>query len=103
MMYWPIEPGACTDWATLLDGFMAARADRHIWAGMHALDNDTWDFSAITSRIDYARANGAQGTVVFASTYLDADQTRWTDYVGTPPEPGPFAEPSPTPSMSWKD
>jgi uncharacterized lipoprotein YddW (UPF0748 family) len=103
MIYWPIEPGACTDWATLLDGFMAARADRHIWAGMHALDNDTWDFSAITSRIDYARAQGAQGTVVFASTYLDADQTRWSDYVGTSSEPGPFAEPSPTPSMSWKD
>ncbi len=103
MIYWPIEPGACTDWATLLDGFMAARADRHIWAGMHALDDGGWDFAAITSRITYARATGAQGTVVFASTYLDQDTSRWTDYVGEPPAPGPFAAPSPTPRMSWKD
>lgn len=103
MIYWPIEPGACTDWATLLDGFMAARADRHIWAGMHALDDSAWDFAAITSRIAYARATGAQGTVVFASTYLDQDTSRWTDYVGEPSAPGPFAAPSPTPRMAWKD
>lgn len=103
MIYWPIEPGACTDWATLLDGFMAARADRHIWAGMHALDDSAWDFAAITSRITYARTTGAQGTVVFASTYLDQDTSRWTDYVGEASAPGPFAAPSPTPRMTWKD
>lgn len=102
MIYWPIEAGACTDWATLLDGFMAARADRHIWAGMHALDDDAWDFAAVTSRIDYARTAGAQGTVVFASTYLDQDQTRWGEYVGTPGAPGPYAEPAAPPVMAWK-
>lgn len=102
MIYWPIEPGECTDWATLLDGFMAARADRHIWAGMHALDDDAWDFDAITSRIDYARAVAAQGTVVFASTYLDQEPSRWSEYIGTSSAPGPFAEPSPTPVMGWK-
>ena len=102
MMYWPIEPGSCTDWATLLDGFMAARAGRHIWAGMHALDDDAWDFAAVTSRIDYARTVGAQGTVVFASTYLDVDQARWDAYPGTTAAPGPFWELAPTPAMAWK-
>lgn len=102
MIYWPIEPGSCTDWATLLDGFMAARSGRHIWAGMHALDDDAWDFTAVHARIDRARAVGAQGTVVFASTYLDVDQARWDAYVGTAEEPGPFAEPATTPAMPWK-
>ena len=102
MIYWPIEDGACTDWATLLDGFLAARSGRHVWAGMHALDDDAWDFAAVRGRIDHARIAGAEGTVVFASTYLDADVTRWSDYVGTAAAPGPFAEPSPTPAMPWK-
>jgi uncharacterized lipoprotein YddW (UPF0748 family) len=102
MMYWPIEAGSCTDWATLLDGFMARRAGRHIWAGMHALDDSAWDFSAVRARIDYARTAAAQGTVVFASTYLDADVSRWTDYLGTAAAPGPFFDPAPPPRMSWK-
>ncbi|MBZ0234405.1 MAG: family 10 glycosylhydrolase [Deltaproteobacteria bacterium] len=103
MIYWPIEPGECTDWAELLDGFMEARAGRHVWAGMHALDDGAWDFAAITSRLEYARTAGAQGTVVFASTYLDQAPARWTDYVGTSSAPGPFAEPAATPRMSWKE
>jgi uncharacterized lipoprotein YddW (UPF0748 family) len=102
MIYWPIEPGACTDWSELLDGFLAARAGRHVWAGMHALDDGTWAFAQVRARIEYARTAGAQGTVVFASTYLDAAPVRWDDYVGTAPAPGPFAEPSPLPPMPWK-
>jgi hypothetical protein len=102
MIYWPIEPGSCTDWATLLDGFLARRAGRHIWAGMHALDDSTWNFPFITARIDRARTAGAQGTVVFASTYLDQDPARWTDYVGTEMTPGPFREPASPPGMPWK-
>jgi uncharacterized lipoprotein YddW (UPF0748 family) len=106
MMYWPIEDGACTDWATLLDGFLEERGGRHVWAGMHALDEidgaDGWDFDQIRARIDYARAAEAQGTVVFASTYLDADLTRWSDYPGTDAAPGPFFEPAGTPAMPWK-
>ena len=101
MIYWPIEPGACTDWATLLDGFLAGRAGRHIWAGMHALDDSAWDFTAVRSRIDRAREVRAQGTVVFASTYLDQGSGRWDAYVGTSEAPGPFAVPAETPGMSW--
>lgn len=97
MMYWPIEPGACTDWQMLLDGFMAARAGRHIWAGMHALDGGMWQLDKVEARIDRARNVGAAGTVIFASSYLDAAQDRW-DALGT----GPFAESAIPPEMSWK-
>jgi uncharacterized lipoprotein YddW (UPF0748 family) len=101
MMYWPIEPGACTDWAALLDGFMAARAGGQIWAGMHALDKvdgvSTWDFDAVDARIQYARASEAQGVVVFASTYLDADPERWAAFPGSEAVPGPFFEPAAPP------
>jgi uncharacterized lipoprotein YddW (UPF0748 family) len=102
MMYWPIEPGSCTDWSTLLDEFLARRAGRHIWAGMHALDDGAWDFTAVRARIDRSRVAGAQGTVVFASTYLDVDAARWDAYIGTELAPGPFREPSPPPRMDWK-
>lgn len=102
MMYWSIEPGACTDWSTLLDGFLAARAGRHVWAGMHALDEQAWAFDKVRARIDRSRMAMAQGTVVFASSYLDADPTRWAAYVGTSEAPGPFAEPAIPPAMSWK-
>jgi uncharacterized lipoprotein YddW (UPF0748 family) len=102
MIYWSIEPGACTDWATLLDGFVAAKAGRHIWAGMHALDKSEFDFSQIRARIDRSRVAGAAGTVVFASTYLDEDPARWDAFVGTEGAPGPYAVPAVTPAMSWK-
>jgi uncharacterized lipoprotein YddW (UPF0748 family) len=97
MMYWPIEPGACTDWSTLLDGFLANRGDRHIWAGMHALDASTWQLPEVRARIDRSRVAGAQGTVIFASAYLDQDLARWTE-LGT----GPYAEPALPPVMPWK-
>jgi uncharacterized lipoprotein YddW (UPF0748 family) len=97
MMYWPIEPGACTDWQTLLDGFLAADANRQIWAGMHALDNSTFDFTKIQARIDRSRVAGAAGTVIFASSYLDAAPERWDAFVA-----GPYAEIAIPPAMSWK-
>jgi uncharacterized lipoprotein YddW (UPF0748 family) len=97
MVYWPIEPGACTDWAKLVDGFVAARAGRQIWAGMHALDNAAWSWAAVRSRIDLSRTNGTHGTIVFASAYLEPD--RWSAFS----EAGaPYAEVSPTPTMAWK-
>lgn len=103
MTYWPIAPGACTDWAALTDGFVAGRAGRQIWAGMLALEGGTaWSFDAVRARIEHARAGGAHGTVMFASTYLDAEPARWDAFVGTAAEPGPFADPMPTPAMSWK-
>ncbi len=103
MMYWDIEPGACTDWSRLLDGFLAGRAGRHVWAGMHAYDDaDTWSFDEVRGRIDRARAVGAEGTVVFASSYLDLDRARWDAFAGTDAAPGPFHDPAPPPPMSWK-
>jgi len=106
MIYWSMQDGSCTDWAALLDGFVAARAGRHVWAGMHALDDvrgvDGWHFDQVEDRIEYGRSAGAQGTVVFASTYLDADPARWSAYPGTAEAPGPFFEASATPTMSWK-
>jgi uncharacterized lipoprotein YddW (UPF0748 family) len=97
MVYWPIEPGACTDWSKLVDGFVAARAGRQIWAGMHALDNNAWSFPAVRSRIELSRTNGTHGTVVFASAYLEPD--RWSAFVDGG---GPYAAPIATPAMSWK-
>jgi uncharacterized lipoprotein YddW (UPF0748 family) len=97
MIYWPIAPGACTDWSTLLDGFVAARAGRHVWAGMHALDGGAWDFAQVRARIERGRDAGAQGVVIFASTYLDADPARWAAFPGTDDAPGPFHLPVPPP------
>lgn len=97
MVYWSIEPGACTDWSKLVDGFVASRHGRHIWAGMHALDDMTWNLDAVTARIDRSRVVDTQGTVIFASAYLDAEPARWTE-LGN----GPFAERATVPAMSWK-
>ena len=102
MIYWPIEPGACTDWATLLDGFVEARGQRQVWAGMHGLDSGSWDFEQIWGRIDRSRQVDAHGVAVYASSYLDAEHTRWDAFVGTADAPGPFAVPAPPPAMSWK-
>lgn len=97
MVYWPIEPGACTDWQTLVDGFVAARSGRQIWAGMHALDDNAFAFPAIRARIDRSRVAGTHGTVVFASAYLEPD--RWGAFVDGG---GPYADIVTTPAMSWK-
>lgn len=102
MIYWGIEPGACTDFATLARGFIAERGTRQIWAGMHALDDGAFDFDQIRARVELARTDGAQGVMVYASTYLDEDPTRWSAFVGTAAEPSVFFEPSPPPYMSWK-
>jgi hypothetical protein len=102
MMYWDIEPGACTDWSRLLDGFLARRGGRQIWAGMHAYDDGSWKFDEVRARIERARAVGAAGTVVFASSYLDVDRARWDSYVGSGAAPGPFREPAVPPAMAWK-
>jgi len=51
----------------------------------------------VLARIERARDVGAAGTMIFASSYLDASQDRW-DALGT----GPYAEPAIPPEMSWK-
>ena len=66
-------------------------------AGMHALDASAWQPEKVLARIQRARDVGASGTMIFASTYLDASQDRW-DTLGT----GPYAQPAVPPEMSWK-
>ena len=82
MVYWPIEPGTCTDWSRLVDGFVSARFGRHIWAGMHALDDNMWSWDGVKSRIELSRTNGTQGTLIFASAYLEPD--RWNLFLSPP-------------------
>ena len=101
MIYWSIEPGACTDWTALLDSFVTRSAGRHIWAGMHALDDDAWDFSQVRARVLRSR-EVAQGVVVYASSYLDASLPRWSEFPGTAAAPSVFFEPATVPPMSWK-
>ncbi len=73
MIYWDIGTG-CTDWAKLLDGFLASRNGRPIIAGMHALEaDDSLRMNRINARVQYARQKGAAGTSIFASVYLDAN------------------------------
>jgi uncharacterized lipoprotein YddW (UPF0748 family) len=101
MIYWSIEPGACTDWTALLDSFVTRRAGRHIWAGMNALDDNAWDFSKVRARVERSR-DVAQGVVVYASAYLDANVARWSEFPGTAAAPDVFFEPATVPAMSWK-
>ncbi len=70
MIYWDIGSG-CTDWAKLLDGFMAGSNGRHIVAGMSGLDANAVKADRIRARIAYARQVGAAGTSIFASAYLE--------------------------------
>ncbi|MBX5482564.1 MAG: family 10 glycosylhydrolase [Myxococcaceae bacterium] len=105
MIYWDIGTG-CTDWATLLDGFLAGSNGRPIIAGMHAIDGNAPKFDRIRARIDYARTVGAAGTSIFASTYLDAKTSgsptwpeQWSQFVAPG---GPYAEPAEVPEIDWR-
>lgn len=104
MIYWDIGTG-CTDWAKLLDGFMAGAAGRHVIAGMHGLDQSKPRPERIAARIAYARAKGAAGTTLFASTYLDqapADggfTTMWQTFRAPG---GPYVTDAGVPPMPWK-
>ncbi|MBI3181830.1 MAG: family 10 glycosylhydrolase [Myxococcales bacterium] len=105
MMYWDIGTG-CTDWAKLLDGFMAGSNGRHVVAGMHAYDNGAPQPPRIRARIDYARSVGAAGTAVFASTYLntrpsgaDAGTDTWSTFRAPG---GPYEQDAGTPPMTWR-
>jgi uncharacterized lipoprotein YddW (UPF0748 family) len=99
MIYWSIEDGACTDWATLARGFIAERGSRQVWAGMHVLDDGAFDFAQIAARVELARTEGAQGVMLYASTYLDEQPARWSEFVAAD---APFFEKSPPPYMAWK-
>lgn len=102
MIYWDLGTG-CTDWAKLLDGFMAGSTGRHIVAGMHALDSNTVKPDRIRARINYARQVGAAGTSIFASTYLEQNTAdgglAWNSFKG----PGaPYEQDAGWPGMPWR-
>lgn len=105
MIYWDIGSG-CTDWAKLLDGFMAGSNGRPIIAGMHALDGSAPKFDRMKARIAYARTVGAAGTSIFASTYLDAKTSgsptwpeQWTQFSAPG---GPYEQDAGTPPIDWR-
>lgn len=99
MIYWDIGSG-CTDWAKLLDGFMAGSNGRHIVAGMHGLDSNVVKPDRIKARIAYARQVGAAGTSLFASTYLDAaGAAAWNSFKG---DGGVYEADAGWPAMSWR-
>lgn len=105
MIYWGIGTG-CTDWAKLVDGFLAGSNGRPIIAGMHALDNGSPQLSKMTSRVEYARTVGAAGTAVFASTYLEpktSGSPTWSEqWTGFRSEEGPYASDAGTPEIDWR-
>lgn len=105
MTYWDIGTG-CTDWAKLMDGFLAGSNGRPVIAGMHALENDDRvHLDRINARVDYARTIGAAGTAIFASTYLNANgsgQSYPEQWSNLSADGGPFTEPAPTPPIDWR-
>lgn len=91
MIYWPIKPGACTDFAALTDFFAAGMNGRLLVSGMSAVRKS---FPELAADIDHARQRKIAGTAVFDTTYLD-DGALWDDFTAaTGPYPTPVA---PTP------
>jgi uncharacterized lipoprotein YddW (UPF0748 family) len=105
MMYWDIAQG-CTDWAALLQGFLAGANGRPIVAGMLGLDQGVPKMERMAARIEHARTVGAAGTAIFASSYLDAKSS------GSPTWPevwpqfrqdgGVYAHDAGTPPITWR-
>ncbi|MGA9525879.1 MAG: family 10 glycosylhydrolase, partial [Myxococcaceae bacterium] len=106
MIYWDIGSG-CTDWAKLLDGFLAGSNGRHVVAGMHALENDKApQMDRIRARVEYARTVGAAGHSIFASTYLEPKSSgspTWTEqWSKFPAAGGPYTQDAGLPEMTWR-
>ncbi|MBM4365660.1 MAG: family 10 glycosylhydrolase [Deltaproteobacteria bacterium] len=94
MIYWPVaeNEGDYTDFTTLVKEFVANRHDRHIYAGVAA----DLTLDEMLACIESARANGAQGVVIFDYGLLD-DNGYLDDLAA-----GPFAEPKEPPRMDWR-
>ncbi len=106
MIYWDLGSG-CTDWAKLLDGFMAGSNGRHVVAGMHGLeDNKAPNMNRIKARVEYARIVGAAGHSIFASTYLEPKSSgspTWTEqWSKFPAAGGPYTQDAGIPGMTWR-
>ncbi len=98
MIYWDLKPGACTDFAALLDSFAAGANGRQVIGGMNALDGSPAapDFPRVAARIDYARQKKVAGTAIFASAYLD-QYSMWTEF-----KAGPYAQDAAPAAISFR-
>ena len=94
MIYWPVTAteGDYTDFTTLVREFVANRHDRHVYAGINA----ELSYAEVEACIASARANGAQGVVLF--DYDLVNQNGWLDDLAA----GPFAESKDPPRMDWR-
>ena len=92
MIYWDI-PDPTPNYDTLLDDFLKGAFGRHIYGGYHGKYPD---FKEIENEIEYTRKTGAQGEVVFASSYLDKNN-HWEQYGATV-----YKTPVKTPPLPWK-
>ncbi len=65
MIYWPLTdpPGLPTDYGALVNDHLASAGPRHVYPGLKA---DYADFGELAAEIDFARAAGAPGVVLFA-------------------------------------
>lgn len=105
MIYWPEEEGSCTDFRVLTQGFVEDSAPNKLWAGVHALEireGYSWQPEKLAGRLTTALDVGAEGSVIFASTYFDDDTTRWDALVGDESEPGPWYEPMDPPGPQMR-
>ena len=94
MIYWPLTdpPGLSTDFGALVTDHLASAGDRHVYPGLKA----DADFSEITAEIEFARAAGVPGVVLFAYSTVVSNGH------GPALAAGPFAEPAAPPPMPWK-
>lgn len=99
MTYWAIDDGACTDWRALTQAHVDGAGERHVWAGHHALEGGDFDAAGMRDRIEEARALGAAGTVLFASSYLDGATGDWDVFAA---DAGPWSEPAAVPPFPWR-
>lgn len=92
MIYWDMADPK-PNYNELLDDFVRNASNRHLYGGYHAKYEN---FGEIASEILYTRRAGGQGTVAFASSYLDR-QGHWKHY-----RESVYEATAETPSMPWK-
>ncbi len=92
MIYWDMADPK-PNYNELLDDFMRHAAVRHVYGGYHAKYEN---FDEIKNEILYTRQAGGQGTVAFASSYLDR-QGHWKHF-----RESVYEATAETPAMAWK-
>ena len=103
MIYWDLGTG-CTDWARLVDGFLAGASGRPVIAGMIAQDTGAVRPERLSARVAYARKVGAAGTAIYASAYLDQAPAGGTgnSWRSLRADGGVFAADAGVPPITWR-